>query len=28
MLADLSGVDNDTRAWFMKRCAEFRARDA
>jgi hypothetical protein len=27
MLADLSGVDNDTRAWFMKRRAEIRARD-
>jgi hypothetical protein len=28
MLADLSGVDDDTRAWFMKRRAEIRARDA
>jgi hypothetical protein len=28
MLADLSSVDDDTRAWFMKRRAEIRARDA
>jgi hypothetical protein len=28
MLADLSGFDDDTRAWFMKRRAEIRARDA
>jgi hypothetical protein len=25
MLANLSGVDNDTRAWFMKRRAKIRA---
>jgi membrane protein involved in colicin uptake len=28
MLADLSGVDDDTKAWFIKRRAEIRARDA
>ncbi|KAK1699490.1 hypothetical protein QYE76_016187 [Lolium multiflorum] len=28
MLVDLSGVDDDTRAWFMTRHAEIRARDA
>ena len=28
MLADLSSVDDDTRAWFMKRRAEIRTRDA
>lgn len=28
MLADLSNVDDDTRAWFIKRRAEIRARDA
>jgi hypothetical protein len=28
MLADLSSVDDDTSAWFMKRRAEISARDA
>ncbi|KAK1661695.1 hypothetical protein QYE76_049854 [Lolium multiflorum] len=28
MLADLSSVDDDTRAWFMKRRVEIHARDA
>jgi hypothetical protein len=27
MLADLNNVDDDTRAWFMKRHAEIHARD-
>jgi hypothetical protein len=28
MLANLSSIDDDTRAWFMKRHAEIHARDA
>jgi hypothetical protein len=28
ILADLSSMDDDTRAWFMKKRATIRARDA